>query len=418
MNLFVSPSASNRTTSSIANPSLQHMPSSLSSQDYLESNGERDSHDPEEPITQCCPFLLCKRQYTAQQTRALKHHLRTVRGGGYDDVHPANHPEWKRLDETGFLKVQSRPKDLDPAVKEQRRAEAQIRYYSKHKDRILEHSRQRRDRLKSTISAAQQYVRAIDSHMEAQAALMRNLYGPQENYAIERFIDVKSKPTIETFARMVAYFLVQDSLPDPLQATPDLRMFETIPGSSQYRKVSALLHPDKGPEHESLQSLLNSAFDLWRPILEDPELKDVLFHGHEKEDADAFIAKGDKYATLSHMYFVYMTAIHDAVVLLSPTTLSVWGLNNQLCIVAKGVEISKTTEANEELKAVLASNNVVVNTDGLNPTKKKGKKVPAPGRRATPTVISSLPTPIPPTVNREETIDPVIRVTRSRRGKK
>src|SRR5277367_937434 len=59
----------------------------------------------EEP--QRCPFPRCKSSYA--KPHRLKQHLRIIRGGGCDELHPQAHPEWQKLDENGFLKLQTRP---------------------------------------------------------------------------------------------------------------------------------------------------------------------------------------------------------------------------------------------------------------------------------------------------------------------
>ena len=56
---------------------------------------------------QRCPFPRCKSSYA--KPHRLKQHLRIIRGGGCDELHPQAHPEWQKLDENGFLKLQTRP---------------------------------------------------------------------------------------------------------------------------------------------------------------------------------------------------------------------------------------------------------------------------------------------------------------------
>jgi hypothetical protein len=50
-----------------------------------------------------CPFRECKASYS--NVKGLKIHLRTTRGAGYDPLHPHDDPEWRKLDDEGFLKV-------------------------------------------------------------------------------------------------------------------------------------------------------------------------------------------------------------------------------------------------------------------------------------------------------------------------
>ena len=159
-------------------------------------------------------------------------------------------------------------------------------------------------------------------------------------------MDVTEKPTIDTFLRLVAFYLTQNALPNLNAAIPGTtRMFDAIPESSHFRKVCALLHPDKNPGDQNIQSVLNSAFDLWRPILDDHELKNVTVHAHDDASTAAFIEQGEKYHVLSQMYFCYMLAMNNSMQILSPPTLSIWGLRKQLEIAEEEVELVKLSRA-------------------------------------------------------------------------
>src|SRR5271170_6461656 len=83
------------------------------------------------PKAHPCTFRRCKHSYVT--LRNLKQHLRDVRGGGYDNVHPKTDPEWKRLDDSNFLKVHRRPGDLPQEERDRRRALAQKQHYERHK---------------------------------------------------------------------------------------------------------------------------------------------------------------------------------------------------------------------------------------------------------------------------------------------
>jgi hypothetical protein len=317
-----------------------------------------------------CPFPFCNNMYPHGNSRSLKLHLRTIRGGGYDSIHPEGDPHWRQLEE--FLKVVTRPKNVDPALKGLRRAAAQDRYYEKNKDRILEASRQRRLRVQSTLQVAKSFIRTSKERdnrllitLEQRRELLGELYGSEDNYLLEAFVNIKDPPTIDTFPHLVTYFLLINQLPDILNVIPNsTRMLDAIPGSSHYRKASTQLHPDKDPEDRSIQSVLNAAFDLWRPILDDPELKDVLVLEHDMQSAAEFTCRGEKYGTLSQMYYCYMYAFNTSAAVLTPPTLCINGLRKQLAsnrneeeLIKRGMEGDK--DVVELIETVLPGGNEV-----------------------------------------------------------
>jgi hypothetical protein len=283
------------------------------------------------PQVHSCPFPQCK--YSYLKSRNLKQHLRNIRGGGYDDIHPDGHPEWKLLDEKAFLKVHTRPGDLSPAEKERRRAAAQKTHYEKHKTAILERSRERREKINNVLQVtkdlgtyaqlAKEREAKIRSKVEERSRLYQALYGSSDKYTLEKFVDIENPPTLETYPRLVSFFLDVSNLPDVHGAIPGTTlMFDAIPGVGHFRKVSSLLHPDKNPHDRSLQSILNAAFDLWRPILDNPQLKNVSVHDHDDRSSEEFCRRGEPYKQLSQMYFSYMLAVNNAMELLSPQSLS------------------------------------------------------------------------------------------------
>jgi hypothetical protein len=48
-----------------------------------------------------------------------------------------------------------------------------------------------------------------------------------------------------------------------------------LPSGTHYRKASLLIHPDKDSRQLELAQALNTAFDLWRPVLQDENLSAV-----------------------------------------------------------------------------------------------------------------------------------------------
>jgi hypothetical protein len=284
------------------------------------------------PKAHPCTFRRCKHSYVT--LRNLKQHLCDVRGGGYDNGHPMTDPEWKRLDDSDFLKVHRRPGDLPQEERDRRRALTQKQHYERHKGSILQRSKERRARINDTLEVANklgELTKSIRSRVQGRSRLLQSLYGTSTNYKLDTFVNITAKPTLDTFPRLVSFFLPQNTIPDITGAVPGVtRILDVIPGPSHFRKVSALLHPDKNPDDTNTQKVLNAAFDLWRPILENPEIVDELVVAHDDESTTAFCSKGDDYAALSQMYFSYMLAVNNAVEVLSPSTLSISGLQKAL----------------------------------------------------------------------------------------
>jgi hypothetical protein len=311
----------------------------------------RESNDDEPSNTPyTCSFPLCDRSY--RHVTNLKQHLRNVRGGGFDKVHPENHEEWDRLAE--FLKIQPRGKIFSHDI-EQRRAEAQKKHYEKNKGKILEKHRQRRVKLYSTLSGLGSFADSIltkQQQMEIvndiQYSIYEQMYGHRK-LRREDFIDLSNPPTLDTYPRFVVWFLNPSQFPKIHDAILGVTlMFDVIPRDSHYRQVSALLHPDKNTDEDlqGLQTLLNAAFDLWRPVLESAELSTAITHAHDEASTNAFCQQGPMYKQLSQMYFCYMVAISDAAKFMNPQAISADQLSKTIFAVQEQNRIVKASARN------------------------------------------------------------------------
>ena len=159
-------------------------------------------------------------------------------------------------------------------------------------------------------------------------------------YSLQRVPSVVHEPgsarepclSINTFPRFVVYYLEQDSLPPIHQGIiNETRILEVIPGERHFRLVSSKLHPDRcSGENSGLQTLLSAGFDLWRPILANATIQDVLIFGHGELEVAAFNSQGLVYTALSQMYFCYLLAVNNAFELLSPKNISLAILNQTL----------------------------------------------------------------------------------------
>lgn len=96
------------------------------------------------------PYPLCKHG----ALRALKGHLREIRGGVYDDHHPQAHPESQRLDDSAFLATHTRRRNLIKGERKYRRFAPQKLRYERPKTTILDKAKNNHDREKDSIRAA------------------------------------------------------------------------------------------------------------------------------------------------------------------------------------------------------------------------------------------------------------------------
>lgn len=174
--------------------------------------------------------------------------------------------------------LQPRGANLDPG----RRLKAQKNYYEKNKEKVLEQQRQRRVKLYDTLQGLGKFAYSklqTDSQQvetsQIRKSIYQEIYGDVEKYDREEFIGLDSPPTFDTFPRFVVWFLDRSLLPPIHTAIPGLTLiFDIIPKEFHYQQVIAILHQDSNLEtsSENLQSLLDAAFELWRPYLETPEL--------------------------------------------------------------------------------------------------------------------------------------------------
>src|ERR1700685_355797 len=283
--------------------------------------------DPSVPKSFPCSFPECNAVFDKQTL--LKRHLRDIRGCGFDTVHYQGHPEWQKLDDMQFLHKHTRPKGMPNTERVQRRALTNKRHYDAHKEEIRVKSKQRREKINDTLQVTKSLGTVTQSLLsvgDTPRHLLLDLYGSSDPLQFDKFVNVDGPVDMSTFPRIVLYHLPQHLTPNVHGAVPgETRILDAVPGATHYRKTSNLLHPDKnGPA--KAQSLLNAAYDLWRPILEDPELADVKVHSTDEAAVNAFIRNGASYQALSQMYFSTYIAMGQVIKLLLPSNLSVESL--------------------------------------------------------------------------------------------
>lgn len=304
--------------------------------------------------TVLCPFHPCGRVYGTNA--GLKCHLRTVRGSGYDKVHPASHGEWERLSE--FLRIAPRGALYDP---EGKRAESQKRHYKKNRTHILEKHRQRRVTLHNTLVGLGKFAHSkleTDSRetLQIRKSIYREIYGDAGKYEREGFINLEGPPTFDTFPRLVVWFLDQSLLPPIHTAIPGVTlMLDVIPGEFHYLQVGAILNQDQNTENgsENLQSRLDSAFELWRAYLETPAHALATVLDNDNSSTDVFDRQGESYEALSEMYSSYLSAYNEALHLLRPQAVSLEKVSRTL-MSSQEEEVSEdeTTNGTENGKEI------------------------------------------------------------------
>ena len=140
-----------------------------------------------------CPFPSCKHPFSTN--RALKQHLRSLKGGGFDLEHPPNHPEWERLEKSSFLTLHRRPGNLSAEDKRQRRLTARKLHYQRHKDSILEDARQKREQERK-IKDAIAMLGPVYLELERACQILAALLGPSPDFHISKFVDIVAPPTV------------------------------------------------------------------------------------------------------------------------------------------------------------------------------------------------------------------------------
>jgi hypothetical protein len=293
------------------------------------------------PEQSTCPFPQCPKSYAT--ATALKSHLLKVRGGKFNELHPEDDELWSTLDDDGFLTFHTRPGSLSREEKTARRKATQRRHYQSNKGDIIRSRKRKRNEFHDTLRLTERVgiiareaiselkkAREIIEQMQIQSKrrgdLLKKLYGPKPSLP-DVILNLTSPLTLGTFAMLAAYLLPPSTWPASNSAGP--LIMDNIPGNRHYRQISLRFHPDKSTESQTgLQAYLNSAFDLWRPLLMDCDLSKVALS--EKANLEE---RGGKFVKLETMYDEFVVArrgamnlLNTTMNLLNTTNLSVWQL--------------------------------------------------------------------------------------------
>ena len=268
----------------------------------------------------------------------LKQHLRSIKGADYDEIHPEGHQIWDTQASAEFLKIQRRPGDLSIEERERRRVEAQKKHYILNRDKILQKNKDRREQVNNTLQitkdlctyaqSIQEREKKIRTTTQQNIHVLTTIYGSADKYDLATFVNLP-EITHDTFSRFVVYFLDQSSIPTPNFADHSTPIRAQIPSEHHFRQISLKLHPDNETDAEA-QKALNSSYDLWRPILQDEKLANVVLPPRDELSIQLFEDRGANYARLLSMYYGYVLALSDVARLLRPESLTVAMLSKML----------------------------------------------------------------------------------------
>jgi hypothetical protein len=280
-----------------------------------------------------CPFKDCKSSYA--QERNLKQHLIVIREGGYDERHPQNDEQWKRVDNSQYLVRRTRPglSDEENAV---RRFETQRRSYEKHKASILEHQKKKREQIHGSLGLElSKTFKSVHTLVQEQVLISRELYETDRSkYELQLFLGTDEDVTLSTFPRLVVYFLLISRIPKTHDGVPTITpIIELIHGTLHYREISQIVHPDIAGDTK-LQQMLDDGWNLWNEVLQNDIVKDAKLFDYQDEDKSAhFKAIGPYHEKLADMLFEYTLAVTHATELLNPPDLSLHYLSRAVQLV-------------------------------------------------------------------------------------
>ena len=339
-----------------------------------------------------CPFPDCNK--TFDKNAKLKSHLRAIRGSGWDLEHSRNDPLWDQFDNEEFLALHARPKDLSQEERERRRAESNKRCYLRHKPDILERAQKRRGNINSTLQVVVQLFPEADIAEEKVETVVKlaaslndhhshfqRVYGTSKKFMQKLEID-DTKITLSTFPSLITFFLPPDSIPDPYnyefgEFGTTTRLLELLPNYQHYHAASRLIDPDNCSVYSDAQKSLNAAWDLWREVVEAPELKDMrMFDSGSPVAMMEFNSRGDIFNRASECYFEYTRAFIASHVLVRPPTLSVLAFETML--ESAGEKIRRQEEELSLLKeAVISLVTTIRKIPPQSEKRKSGRKVKA-----------------------------------------
>jgi len=294
----------------------------------------------------------------------LKQHLRSIKGENYDKIHPEGHQIWDTQASAEFLKIHRRPGDLSIEERERRRVEAKKKHYVLNRDKILQKSKDRRKQVNNTLQitkdlctyaqSIQEREKKIRTTAQQNIHVLTTIYGSADKYDLSTFVNLP-EITHDTFSRFVVYFLDQSSIPTPNFADHNTPIRAQIPSEHHYRQISLKLHPDNETDAEA-QKALNSSYDLWRPILQDEQLANVVLPPRDELSIQLFEDRSPNYARLLSVYYGYVLALNDVARLLRPESLSVAMLSKMLRKhdINEGEEIDEYTDDELIQKALAA----------------------------------------------------------------
>jgi hypothetical protein len=288
-----------------------------------------------------CPFSGCPKAYARKDK--LKAHLRSSKNA-YDERHPEVAPEWQSTAVKNLLTLYTRPKDLTSIEVQARKKASWKRCNDKNGDMYRQRQQQSRAASREALTIlrklkeidemnhSEQFATLLLRSAETDKPVLTNLYLNPPDVNTWLPINSTGANTVddETFARFVTYYLPPDEWPfqevsDDNDTTPPA-ILSVMPGQREYRKLSLLLHTDKGvPDiREGSQTLLNEAWDIWKATVTDKEIESCsLFSTPTWE---AFCNQSETHKRVGGLYFTWAEVVQCANKMLVPSRLRPWDL--------------------------------------------------------------------------------------------
>ena len=151
----------------------------------------------------------------------------------------------------------------------------------------------------------------------------------------------------------------------------ETRLFDILPNETHYHKIKQTLHPDIGSNDNHIQDVLNRAFDIWRPFLEDPQLANETVPYHDPESSNEFCVRSTKHSIISEMYDAYLLAYGEVLGLVNPSVLSPKLLDDALQALSVH-EFSKPALDTEAVESIQRS--VGAREEEVTGPKRRGRK--------------------------------------------
>ena len=329
-----------------------------------------------------CPFPDCGKLYT--RAYECRKHVAAIIGTGGDAFHDIESPLLQELRDRGFFRTATR------FITEQERSErkklSHSRWRRDNANKLQESRKKRSTDIRIAPKIAKRAAQIAIKHREKLA----NSYLLHRSHIFQRLyrntalsggddplslLDVDNTPTDATFPLMICLFLPNCEWPKVVQGAdldpqlPPPLLINQLPGVKEYRRLQMLPHPDRGPQQvtstgrggarlglqprsnsreaapqdpggeenkdkdyrvkpdNKLSSLLNTAWELWKPTVGAQEMQTATFLvGTESEEQ--FSQKSPVHKQILQLFGVWMETTDNVMHSIIPSGVSVLELHH------------------------------------------------------------------------------------------